>query len=145
METIKAARFDTRWKPGVTTEVEQNTDTAIESIRGDNPDVKVFTDGSGMESKTGASAVLYRNNRIKSTLRFQLGSAQHHTVYEGEGVGALLGTRLINKEWGVQSAHIYIDNQATIAATTLTKPNAGHYIYDALHDAIATLRKNHIE
>jgi hypothetical protein len=50
-------------------------------------------------------------------LRYQLGSQRHHTVYEGEGVGVVLGTKLISKEWGIRSAIIYTDNQAAITAT----------------------------
>jgi hypothetical protein len=119
--------------------VANSVEAAIMSAQQDNPDVKVFTDGSGMEGKIGASAVLYRNGRLKSTLRYQLGLARHHTVYEGEGVGALLGMQLIKKEWGIQSAIIYIDNQASISATILTKPKPGHYIFDALHESITML------
>jgi len=43
-------------------------DEAIESILNDNPDVKVFTDGSGMENRIGASAALYRRGRLKASL-----------------------------------------------------------------------------
>jgi hypothetical protein len=61
-------RFDTRWKPKITTEVTSDTDKAIEAIQRDNPDVKVFTDGSGMDRKIGAAAVLYRSGRLKTKL-----------------------------------------------------------------------------
>jgi hypothetical protein len=142
IETIKGVRYDTRWRPGITTEVIADTDKAIEAIARDRADVKVFTDGSGMEGKVGAGAVLYRNGRLKTKLRHQLGSIRHHTVYEGEGVGALLGAKLISNKWGIRSANIYIDNQASIAAMSLTKPNPGHYIFDAIQDSIVALRKN---
>jgi len=51
----------------------------------------------------------------------------------------ILGTKLISKKWGIQSAMIYTDNQAAIMATQLLKPNPGHYIFDALHDDIEAL------
>jgi ribonuclease HI len=142
-ETIEAARFDTGWKPSIMTVVITGTDNAIAAIQNDSPDVKVFTDGSGMEGKIGAAAVLYRNGNLKTKLRYQLRSQQHHTVYEGEGIGAVLGTKLISKEWNIRSANIYIDNCASITATQLTKPNPGHYIFDALHKSIAVVRKRH--
>ena len=142
-ETINAVRFDTRWKPKITTEVTPDTDKAIEAIQRDNPDVKVFADGSGMDGKIGAAAVLYRSGRLKTKLRYQLGLQKHHTVYEGEGVGAMLGTKLISNEWNIRSAYIYIDNRASITATQLTKPSPGHYIFDAIHANVASLRKKH--
>ena len=139
IETITAVRFNPHWKPDLTTQIITNPDDAIESIAQDNPDMKVFTDGSGMEKHIGASMVLYRNGRLKLTLRYQLGSQHQHTVYEGEGIGALLGTKLIHNEWGIRSAYIYIDNCAAITATTLMKPCPGHYIFDALHNSITAL------
>jgi ribonuclease HI len=143
IETIKAVHFNTRWKPMIKTKVANSIDGAITDAEHDDPDVKVFTDGSGMDGKISAAAILYRNGRMKTKLRYRLGSQRHHTVYEGEGVGAILGTKLISKEWGIRSAIIYIDNQASITATQLTKPSSGHYIFDALHENIETLRKKH--
>ena len=72
IETIKAVRFDMRWKPDITTEIITDADKAIEVIIQENPDVNVFTDGSGMEGKVGATAVLYRNRRLKTRLQQQL-------------------------------------------------------------------------
>ena len=143
METIKATRFETNWKPNIKIHIASSVDEAIGDIQNDNPDVKVFTDGSGMDGKIGAAAVLYRNGRLKTKVRYQLGSQRHHTVYEGEGIGAILGTKLMQKEWGIRSAIIYIDSQAAITATQLTKPTTGHYIFDALHEHVDMLRKKH--
>ena len=66
METIKAMCFDTRWTPKVAIKIANNEDEAITNTNQDNPDVKVFTDGSGMDGKIGAAAVLYRYRRVKS-------------------------------------------------------------------------------
>jgi hypothetical protein len=54
-----------------------------------------------------------------------------------------LGTKLISNEWGIWLAILYIDNQASILATQLTKPTAGHYIFDTFHEEIETLKKRH--
>ena len=78
VEIVKAVRYDTRWKPRITTEVAADIKKAIEAIARENPDVNVFTDGSGMEGKVGAGAVLYRNGRLKTKLHHQLGSTRHH-------------------------------------------------------------------
>jgi ribonuclease HI len=113
---------------------------AIQEIQNDNTDVKVYTDGSGMDGKIGAAAVLYHNGRRKTHMHYKLGTQAQHTVYEGEAVGALLGVKLISREWGVQSITLCIDNQAVIKATQLTKPSAGHYILDTLHRNIEMLK-----
>jgi hypothetical protein len=46
IETIKAIRYDTKWKPGVKTEIATDIDHAIASIPHDEADVKVYTDSS---------------------------------------------------------------------------------------------------
>ena len=56
---INAVCFGTGWRPGVTTEVINGTDEVTEAIQHDNPDVKIFTGGSGMEGNIGMAAVLY--------------------------------------------------------------------------------------
>jgi len=48
--------------------------------------IRVYSDGSGIEGMIGAAAVLYRGGRMKRVLRYQLGTDEEHTVYEGEGV-----------------------------------------------------------
>ena len=95
---INTVRFGTGWRPNVTTKVINGTDKATEAIQHDNQDVKIFTGGSGMEGKIGMAAVLYQNGlRHLTKSHHQLGSQRHHTVYEGEGIGAMLGTKLISK------------------------------------------------
>ena len=128
----------------MTIKIVDDADGAILDMEQDISDVKIFTDGSGMEGKIGASAALYRNGRLKSTLRYKLGLQKHHTVYEGEGVGILLGIKLMEREWGIQSAIFYIDNRAAILATQLTKPASGHHIFDTLHSYIGNIMdRNH--
>jgi hypothetical protein len=143
IKTIKATRHKTRWKMGVMTEIITDIDKAIADITQENPDINVFTGGSGIKGKIGARAVLYRNRWLKTKLQYQLESMQHHTVYKGEGIGILLGIKMIRNEWGIWLANIYIDNQAFIAAVSLTKPNSGHYIFDAIQDDITALQDKH--
>ena len=68
IETINATRYNTKWKPKVKIKILMDADEAIADMEQDHPDVKIFTDGSGMEGEIGASAVLYRNGRIKSSV-----------------------------------------------------------------------------
>ena len=60
-------------------------------------------DGSGIEGQIGAAAVLYCNGVLKNTRRMRLGSEKHHTVFEGDGIGLILGLELIKEEEMVDS------------------------------------------
>jgi hypothetical protein len=73
IETIKAIQYTTDWTPRNTTYIASDEHEAIRNLEQDEPDVKVFTDGSGMQGTIGAAAVLYRNRRKKSELRMKLG------------------------------------------------------------------------
>ena len=68
MEKITPRRFHADWKPCHVIQIIEDRKLTIRLIAHDNPDLKIFTDGSGINDKIGASAVLYRNNRKKATL-----------------------------------------------------------------------------
>ena len=80
MEKIQAICHHTHWKPGFKMSIIPDKEKAIANVTRDNFDPKIFTDGSGMNKKIGASVVLYRDNRCKTSLRYQLGSISHHTI-----------------------------------------------------------------
>jgi hypothetical protein len=64
----------------------------------------------------------------------RLRSMRHHTVYEGEGVGLILGLELIREERQVEGmVSMGIDNTAAISATLAIKPGPSHYIWDIFH------------
>jgi hypothetical protein len=42
---------------------------------------------------------LYRDGILRQTRRLQLGSDKHHTVYEAEGIGMILGLQLLREEF----------------------------------------------
>lgn len=68
IETISTTRYNTNWKPRITIKIINDANNTIKDMEQDHPDVKIFTDGSGMEGKIGATAVLYINNCLKSML-----------------------------------------------------------------------------
>jgi hypothetical protein len=68
IETIEAVRQDAKWKPNIKIHVAESKEKAIREVQLDTSDVKVFTDGSGMEGRIGAAAVLYRQGRLKTQL-----------------------------------------------------------------------------
>ena len=50
----------------------------------------IFTDGSCHDGKVGAAAALFINHEHIATMRYHLGNATDHTVFEAEAVGLIL-------------------------------------------------------
>ena len=136
IEKIRATRLLPKWHRPFKTRIAPDRETAIQEEEADRADVRIYSDGSGIENQIGAAAVLYRGNRKKGTLKYRLGSAKHHTVYEGELVGMGLGAELLRKERNIKSATLYVDNQAGIQGTDLFRAASGHYLVDHFHNQI---------
>ena len=102
-----------------------------------------LTDQGSMTRSGPAWSYIYCNNRKEASLQYLLGSINHHTVYEGETCSTLLATKLTMNETDTDSAIIYTDNRAAIAASILTKPSPGHYLLDAFHNAISLIKRKH--
>jgi len=143
MERIEAARQPNKWVPGFAYRIAQTKDIAGREDMQDRTEIQVYTDGSGLGGKIGASAVLFRGGVEKQQLRFCLGSARKHTVYEGECMGMLLGMELIRQEREVTEVSICVDNQAAILTAAGNKPHPGHYILDEFHRQHRALTKRH--
>ena len=60
--------------------------------------MRVYSDGLGIDRQVGAAAVLFRQDREPRVLRFHLGMAADHTVYEAELIGLLLALHLLHDE-----------------------------------------------
>jgi hypothetical protein len=71
----------------------------------------IYTDGSSYRNGVGAVAVLYINGNEMDSLKFQLGTACEHTIFEAELVGIILGTHLATK-------HPHYNPQSTTVLTT---------------------------
>jgi ribonuclease HI len=109
----------------------------------DGSQVKVYTDGSGYEGQVGAGAVLYQDGRIRRR-RMRLGSIRNHTVYEGEGVGMILGLELIREEQHATGMiPMGVDNTAAIIATHSIRPGPGHYLWDLFHQQLQMVAIKH--
>jgi len=81
---------------------------------------------------------------MKGMLRYQLGTEEEHTVYEGEGVGLVLGMELIRKETNARKVSIGIDNQSGITAVISIRPTPSHYIWDLFHRRLHVASLKHI-
>ena len=144
MEKIAAVRQDPKWEPNLALQITDNKEEAKEEDREDRARVKVYTDGSGFEGQVGAAAVLYRDGMVKSRRRMRLGSIKHHTVYEGEGVGMILGLELIREEHRVRGmVPVGVDNTSAIIAMHSIKPGPGHYLWDLFHRLLQMVTNKH--
>jgi ribonuclease HI len=143
METIAAVRQNTTWTPNLTTRIAESAALAEQQSGEDRADIRVYSDGSGIGGKIGAAAVLYRGGVLKSRRRLRLGSEKRHTVYEGEGIGMILGLELIREERGVGAVTMGVDNQAAITATGLRRPAPSHYIWDMFHKRLEMVQGRH--
>ena len=92
-------------------------------------EVQVFTDGSALNSKVGAAAILTRVGKPLRALHLTLGSESEHTVHKAELAGILLGMHLISTERHSSTTFAMgVDNQAAISAFHSTLRNPGHHL-----------------
>jgi len=143
MEKIEATRQSNKWEPGFATRIAGSKEAAEAEDRGDRAAVQIYTDGSGLGGKIGASAVLIRRGVEKRQLRYCLGTMRRHTVYEGECVGLVLAMELLRRERDVEEVSICVDSQAAIMAAASNKRGPGHHILDEFHRQQASLVGKH--
>ena len=118
-----------------------NKDASVTADTEGTENIKVYSDGSAQDGKVGAAAVLIRPGKATRRLHFHLGSAEHHTVFEAELVGLLLGLHLIKTEKTRTSYALGADNQAAITAAATPSNRSGHYLADQFLTAAFNLRK----
>ncbi|OJA10385.1 hypothetical protein AZE42_10669 [Rhizopogon vesiculosus] len=116
---------------------------AIADHDSNEDEIKIYCDGSGINQNIGAAAVLYCKERPQPrVLRYHLGSADEHTVYESEAVGLTLAAQLISTEDDITfQVSIYVDNQAAIKSGDIFSTNPGHYLIDHFRRLIMQLKK----
>ncbi|KAF8591816.1 ribonuclease H-like protein, partial [Ramaria rubella] len=103
----------------------------------------VYSDGSCIDGRVGAAAVLFRDGQRKRSLRKYLGKENHHTVFEAELVGMCLGVELLRTERNVNMASINIGSQAALQSTQNNKPGSGKHLVDSLIKDFSVLKKRH--
>jgi len=138
IETINPFPFPPTWSPPLTFDIAPTRAEAKVRLNTRNSDQIIFSDGSGLEGNIGCASHSNHHN-INSNLLFHLGSADDHTVFEGELIGAILAVHSIRATRRSRNITIAIDNQATIQA--LAKPNRkpGQHLVIAFHHLLARL------
>ena len=117
-----------------TTEIAQDRDTSMLNEAISSPEIKVFTDGSGINGNIGAAAVMYRKGRPEPSkvLRYHLGSSTDYTSFEAEAVGAIMGIWMIRNEHiaGRLPISVLTDCQAFIKRTKSRKATTAQYLVE---------------
>ena len=142
-EEIKAVRHSPKWVPLTKITVDEDKDDAMKRAREATEEIQIFTDGSGIDNNIGAAAILRRHGQPDKILRFHLGSHTHHTVYNGEQVGMVLGAKLLRREPNVRSVYMGVDNQAAILATVSRNCHSGHVLTDLFLQVLQSALDKH--
>ena len=103
--------------------------------------IRVYSDGSAQEGKVGAAAILICPGKDTRKLHFHLSSVEHHTVFEAELIGMLLGLHLIKTQKTRTSYSLGADNQAALSAAATPGNKSGHYLADHFLTAAFKLQK----
>ena len=144
-ETIDPTCHHPTYKPSLSTTISTCKDDALALANTTHADTqyKVYSDGSSFEGGIGASAVLYKSNRAIKSLRYYLGPATEHTVYESELVRLLLSIFLLTGLTCqlLNTVIIGIDNQAAIKALNDQTAKPAHYLVDQIHTAVEHLQQ----
>src|SRR5579863_6174974 len=109
--------------------IAEDRQSSIAEVTNAAEEIQVFADGSAIDGKVGAAAVLFKQGGDSETLHFHLGPESEHTVHEAELVGLVLGLHLINgQRKGHKAMAIGIDNQAMLKAFHSDLRRPGHHL-----------------
>ena len=104
--------------------------------------IKIYVDGSALEGKVGAAAILTKDGKEILKAHYHLGKAEEHKAFEVELVGLLLGLKLIEAyNAGNLTYVIGVDNQAAIKALASKINKPGHYLAAEVLREAERLRK----
>ena len=146
IETIDAVRLPPGWRPPFPVEIAPDKESAAtrEAVWLTRPGPRIYTDGSDFQGGVGASAVLYKPGVAEPTvLRYHLGAATRHTVYEAEIVGLILGVHLLLRLLSVSTASCAADNTPCLLAYQNRRPHPAHYLIDQLLHSLDNLQERH--
>lgn len=68
MEKMEVWRLSPKWRPKFAVHIASCKEEALADEASDGSEIKIYSDGSGLDKSVGAAAVLYRNGQRKSTL-----------------------------------------------------------------------------
>ncbi|KAG8871434.1 hypothetical protein FRB98_000778, partial [Tulasnella sp. 332] len=139
LEIIDPTRCDLGWQPLHSTHIASTRGNAVDIIQARTDDIKVFSDGSGLNSHIGTAAIT--TGLTNTTLCYYLGCDSAHTVFEAELVGILLALHIIaHSPPRTRSALIALGDQAAIEAVRDNSAQPRQQIIQEIQRMIAKLR-----
>ncbi|QRW09851.1 Reverse transcriptase from transposon X-element protein [Ceratobasidium sp. AG-Ba] len=123
--------------------IPNSREEAMSAAEQANADVRIYSDGSGIDGGIGAAAVLCREGQPDRILRLHLGTDKRHVVYDAELVGAILALHLLESERDIESAWIGIDNQAVLHALRSPVVRSAPHLVLAIGDLAKRLTRAH--
>lgn len=125
----------------VHTDIPANKEASKERDERATEVIKVYSDGSSHGGKVGATVILKRLGQPDRILKVHLGLAEHHTVYEAELEGILMGMYLIKTEKRNKvKCVVSLDNQAALWAINLNMTKPRQHIAAAIHQIVKQLQ-----
>lgn len=140
VEKIPSVRRSPHWKSSILTVI-KGKEEAIRDEKEGEAEIRVYTDGSGIDGGIGAAVYWSRGMRKSGRARLFIGKSQAHEVYEGECYALEMGMNVIAKEQAAGTVTFAVDNQATIKALDDPKPGPGRHLSDRIHTAHKKLRE----
>lgn len=138
MEKVQPVRHPPNWDLPVFTSIPASKDDALKADEAwaCQHGVLVYTNGSEIGGDVRASAVLQQQGSARPRiLRYHLGTASEHGIYEAEIVGSILGTKLLHTERAlVEGPSVALDNKSSIEAMQQLHPRPSHYLTDYFLD-----------
>lgn len=118
-----------RGKTPFTIRIAEDREESIREAERAQEEIQIYADGSAVNGKVGAAAILLRAGNPPRVLHAHLGSEREHTVHEAELVGILLGLQLIKTEKRANKpCMLGVDNQAAIKAFKSNLRSPGHHL-----------------
>jgi hypothetical protein len=144
MEKIRAVRVPVTWTLTMQVDVAPSKKEAQRREKDDVSTYRVYTDGSGIDGHIGGSAVLFVHGVEQASLQLHLGEDEHHTVFEGEGIGGCLAMTLLLRLEDVRGlVTLVVDSQPAVRATCARTSTPSHWIWDMWHGLARALAKRH--
>ena len=109
--------------------IAENREESIRETENAREAIQVFTDGSAIDGKVGAAAVLTRAGNPPCALHLHMGPESEHTVHKVELAGILLGLQLISTEKHSSTSFVLgVDNQVAIKSFQSAMRNPRHHL-----------------